>query len=89
MTTMCATCLVTIQPNITPAGTDRLVAAIIDRLWPGNAGGVHLMYQWRGVTPALKALCAEVVKRGHPLEVRVRRNGFTLTVEPADQRDLS
>lgn len=88
MTMMRTSCLVTIQPTITPQGCERLADAVTNKLWPGNAGGVVLAFH-RKTTALLAPLCMEVIERNQAVEVRVVRDGVTLTLEPVERQEAN
>jgi hypothetical protein len=81
MIDMHASCLVTIQPTITPERVGALADRIINQLWPGNAGGVVFLFRGR-MAQALAPIVAEVMTRGKPARFRVQRNGMAYTIEP-------
>ncbi len=86
MATMRASCLITISPTITPDGCERLADAVINKTFPGNAGGVVLMLRGR-VARVLAPLCLEVIARKQQVEVRVVRDGLTFTLEPVERQE--
>ncbi len=83
MSTMRASCLVTISPTITPEGCERLADAVINKTLPDNRGGAVLLLRKR-VAAVLAPLCLEVIQRNQKVEVRVVRDGFTFTLEPVE-----
>ncbi len=82
MSGMRATCLITIRPHITPDGVHRLADAVVNKLWPDNAGGVVLLYHQRAVK-ALAPIAYECTRRNQSVELRAIRQGMHITVEAA------
>jgi hypothetical protein len=76
-----AECTVTIAPTITPERVLVMAGVIVDKLFPGNAGGVHYLFDKR-VAALLCPLAREAQNRQKTARARVVREGFTFTLAP-------
>ncbi len=80
MAEMYAHCTVTLRPTLTTARIPDVATAIINKLWPGNSGGVVILHRHH-LVEKLTPLVDFVRLSGMEQSLRVVRDGMAYRFE--------